>query len=256
MDTRRLSCIPTLLLLAGFFLSFPALAAPADGMVIGVTKVVDNGPASDRYNLVIMGDGYQVAELADFASDTQDFVDFLFLTPPFSTNCSAINVWRVDIVSNESGADDPSSPPDDPMTPVDESTYCNNGTGATAATYFDSSFCKDGIIRRLLGSDNGVATNVLNAQVPQWDQGLILVNTNIYGGSGGSVGVTSLSGTWENIAIHEFGHSAFGLADEYEYWAGCSSGETDRDNHPAGEPVQPNVTLETDPTLVKWKALF
>ena len=36
----------------------------ADGNVIGTTKIVDHGANSDRYNIVILGDGYQGAELA------------------------------------------------------------------------------------------------------------------------------------------------------------------------------------------------
>lgn len=218
----------------------PVLAGPGDGMVVSVTKIVDNGPAADRFNLVLISDGYQASELATFATQAQDFADFLFNTPPFDTNCSAINVWRIDVASNQSGADDPAA--------------CVGGTGATANTYFDATFCGDGVIRRLLTANGGTAIAVLNAQIPEWDQAPIVVNSTTYGGSGGGVGVTSISGTWENIAVHEFGHSAFGLADEYEYWAGCS--ESGHDNHPAGEPVQPNVTMETDPTLIKWKDLI
>lgn len=239
-STALTTLIPSLVL-GGVVGMEPVRAAPADGMVVGITKIVDNGPAANRFNLVLMGDGYQQGDLAQFAQDCQDFVDFMFQTPPFDGNCS-INVYRIDVTSTDSGADDPNT--------------CTGGTGATAATYFDSTFCSDGVIRRLLGSNNGTATAVLNAQLPEWNQGLILVNTTIYGGSGGTVGVTSLSGTWENIAIHEFGHSAFGLADEYEYWSGCSSGETDRDNHPASEPSQPNVTIESDRNLIKWASFI
>jgi hypothetical protein len=99
---------------------------------------------------------------------------------------------------------------------------------------------------------------VLNAQVPEWDQGLVIVNDPVYGGSGGNIAVTSVSGTWENIAVHEFGHSGFGLADEYDYYAGpCTpGGEPTRENHPASEPSEPNVTIETDRTLVKWNDLI
>ena len=47
----------------------------ADGSVVGTTKIVDHGPSSERFDLVIMGDGYQSAQLAQFATDTQSFVD-------------------------------------------------------------------------------------------------------------------------------------------------------------------------------------
>ena len=194
-----------------------ALAGPADGMVVGATKIVDSGSAAQRYNLVLIAEGYSGTEQAQFASDATDFANFLATTPPFDTNMGAINVWRIDVISDESGADDP--------------VTCG-GTGDTVATYFDATFCGDGVIRRLLVANGATAIDVLNAQVPEWDQGLLVVNSSTYGGSGGTVGVTSVSGTWENIAIHEFGHSAFGLADEYEYWAGCGV-DTDRDVHPA-----------------------
>ena len=40
------------------------------------------------------------------------------------------------------------------------------------------------------------------------------------------------------------GHTAFGLADEYPYYAGGD--ETGHDHHPAGEPSEPNVTANTN----------
>ena len=49
----------------------------ADGSVVGTTKIVDHGPSSERWDLVIMGDGYQTGQLARFATDTQSFVDKL-----------------------------------------------------------------------------------------------------------------------------------------------------------------------------------
>ena len=42
------------------------------------------------------------------------------------------------------------------------------------------------------------------------------------------------------------GHTAFGFADEYEYYAGCGSGEAGHDVYAGGEPVEPNVTCNTD----------
>ena len=217
-----------------------AIGTPADGEVIGATKIVDEGSSSDRFNLVIVAEGYQAAELTLFSQHAQAFVDFLFQTPPFSDNRSAFNVWRVDVVSDDSGADDP--------------TDCG-GTGVEVNTYFDASFCGDNRIRRLLVLNTTTAFNVLNTHVPEWDHALFIVNSNIYGGSGGSIGVTSVSGSWQKVAMHELGHSVFGLTDEYEYWAGCGV-DTDHDHHPMYEPVQPNVTVETNRTLVKWGDLI
>jgi hypothetical protein len=56
----------------------------------------------------------------------------------------------------------------------------------------------------------------------------------------------------DEIAIHEMGHTAFGLADEYCCFAGCSSGETGHDSYTGGELAQPNVTANGDPATIKW----
>jgi hypothetical protein len=214
-----------------------------DGAVVGTTQIVNSGPPSQRWNLVIVGDGYQQAELGQFATNAQDVVNALFAAAPFSDPgglfssplTSAVNVFRVDVRSTDSGADDP--------------VACG-GPGTAAATYFDASFCNGGIRRLLLtNSANVIAT--VNAEVPQWHAILVLVNSTVYGGGGGAVATSSLAPGALEIALHELGHSAFGLADEYEYWAGCGV-DTDRNNHPAGEPSQPNVTTILSP--LKWQA--
>ncbi len=215
-----------------------------DGTVHGTTLIVNHGSPSERWNLVIVGDGYKVSELATFANDAQDVVNALFAAPPFNDPIgllipgiqSAVNVHRIDVSSTDSGADDPAA--------------CG-GTGATAATYFDASFCNSGI-RRLLLVNNATVLNVVNAEVPQWHAILCLVNSTVYGGGGGTVATSSKAAGALEIALHELGHSAFGLADEYEYWAGCGV-DTNRDIHPPSEPSEPNVTTTLTP--LKWSGL-
>jgi hypothetical protein len=51
------------------------------------------------------------------------------------------------------------------------------------------------------------------------------------------------------------GHTAFWLADEYEYWAGCGI-DTDRNRHPANEPAEPNVTINSNRATIKWRGLI
>ncbi len=128
------------------------------------------------------------------------------------------------------------------------------GTGATAATYFDSSFCNDGI-RRLLLCNTATAISVAGAQVPQWHVIMVLVNSPIYGGGGGDVATFSMAPGASLIGIHEMGHTAFRLADEYEYWAGCGV-DLDRNNHPAVEPDYPNVTIDSNRATIKWGDLI
>src|SRR5437764_12898213 len=49
----------------------------------------------------------------------------------------------------------------------------------------------------------------------------------------------------------EIVHTAYGLADEYPYYAGGN--ETGHDHHPAGEPTEPNVTTNSDRNTLKWR---
>src|SRR5512132_519014 len=172
----------------------PAMTA-ADGFVSGTQKIVDHGADSLRYNVVVLGDGYRAADMAQYHADVQAFVDAFRQTEPFGDLWCGINVHRVDVTSTDSGADDP-------LTCGDGSA----GSGATPHTYFDATF-------------------------------------------------STAPGAAE-IALHEIGHSAFGLADEYEYYAGCSSGEAGHDVYAGGEPVEPNVTRNTNRATIKWRSVL
>ena len=165
-----------------------------------------------------------------------NFVTAFRATPPFDELSPAINVFRVNVSSTDSGADDPTA---------------TGGTGAVVSTYFDASFGINGI-RRLLVCNASTVLQVAAAQVPEFTVAIVVVNSTIYGGSGGSVGTYSLAGGATEIAIHEMGHTAFGLADEYPYYAGGN--ETDHDQHPPVEPSEPNVTTNTDRNTLKWRS--
>jgi hypothetical protein len=212
----------------------------ADGSVLGCTKIVDRGSPAVCWNLVFLGDGYRSTELAQYRTDVINAASVLLTTPPFTGRRPVINVYRVDVSSTDSGADDP--------------VGCG-GSGAVRRTYFDATFCTNGI-QRLLTVNASTALAVAGAQVPQYDAVLVVVNSTVYGGSGGAVGVFSLAHNATEIAIHELGHTAFGLADEYMYYRGCASGETDRNNHPPVEPVEPNVTIASTRSAIKWRDLI
>src|SRR5919109_3456612 len=200
----------------------------ADGSVLGSTQILGSAPRNRAFNIVLLGDGFTAAQQNDFNNAATAFVNAMRATPPFDDLGPAINVFRVNVTSTDTGADDPASA---------------GGTGATARTYFDATFGGNGI-RRLLLCNATTALQVAAAQVPEFTSVLVVVNSTVYGGSGGSIGTYSLAGGATEIAIHEMGHTAFGLADEYPYYAGGN--EAGHDHHPAGEPSEPNVTTNTD----------
>jgi hypothetical protein len=212
----------------------------SDGSVIGITKVVDHGDPALRWNLVILGDGYQAAQLTQFHTDVQNFADVMYQTPPYDELWCGINIYRIDVMSTDSGADDPAA--------------CG-GTGAAARTYFDASFCNNNI-RRLLEINTTTVHNVVNAQLPQANMIMVIVNSAVYGGSGGSVATFSLAPNAQEIGLHEMGHTAFGFADEYEYYAGCGVDPPGtHDNYTGPEPGQPNITKDSGRTTIKWHDL-
>ena len=206
----------------------------ADGSVIGTTQIFGSAPANHAFNVVLLAEGFTTAQQPAFDIACATFLTAFRATPPYDELSPAINVFRVNVSSTDAGADDPTS---------------TGGTGATPRTYFDATFGANGI-RRLLVCNNTTALTVAAAHVPQFTVVLVVVNSTVYGGSGGGIGTYSLAGGATEIAIHEMGHTAYGLADEYPYYAGGA--ETGHDHHPATEPTEPNVTANSNRTTLKW----
>ncbi len=217
----------------------------SDGYVSGLVKVHDAGAPADRFNLIFVAEGYQVGELAQFAADIDDITARLFTFSPFDEDAvaCALNIYRLDVVSDDSGADKPDcDDPSRPAIPV-----------STSDSYFDGTFCPGGDIWRLVGGDNALVQSTVETYLPEWTQIIVVVNDSQRGGAGGSIAWTTTGGTdWREVAIHEMGHSAFGLADEYDYRIECD--EDGQDTYAGAEPMEPNVTIEPDPALVKWSA--
>jgi hypothetical protein len=207
----------------------------SDGSVQGTTQIFGAAPRNKAFNVVLLAEGFTAAEQSGFNTAAAEFFTALNATPPFASLTSFINVFRVNVTSTDSGADDPTA---------------GGGTGATSRTYFDASFGA-GNIRRALVCNSSTALQVAAAQVPELSLVLVVVNSPIYGGTGGSVGTYSLAAGATEIAIHESGHTAFGLADEYAYYAGGA--ETGHDQHPPVEPGEPNVTTNLNRGTLKWR---
>src|SRR4051812_24850123 len=175
-----------------------------DGFVVGTTKVLDHGPPTQRWNLVILGDGYRAADLSQYDADVASFVKHLYATAPFGDLWDAINIYQVTVVSTDRGADDPGTCADG-----------SKGTGPVA-TYFDSSFCFDGNTRRVLFGNHVTALSVSQTAVPPVHATIVIANTPQYGGGGAplfGVAWCSTDPLAADIAIHELGHAYFTLED-------------------------------------------
>jgi len=192
-----------------------------------IEKYVDNGPDSKRLTLVVTGDGYTAAEQTKFRNDAINLINFMLNTSPWDTYVNVVNVYLVGAISNQSGADKP------PL-------------GIYVDTIFNGSYWVADM-ERLLAVDNSKVFSYVAARVPTYDFVFVIVNDEKYGGSGGSVSVTSIHSSAKYILIHEVGHSYAHLADEYDYGSDSYSGP---------EPSEPNVTLQTNRDLIKWKGFI
>jgi len=160
----------------------------------GVYKVMDNGDSNNRADLVFLSEGYTASQLSQFSEDVDNIINGYFDVPPYLEYKKLYNVWRVEAASSVSGA----------------------GNGSPINTRFGAHFGCYGIAR-LLCVDETKVTNYINSVMDstQADQVVVVVNTQTYGGAGGTVATMSLAPAAIDLALHEVGHSFGHLADEY-----------------------------------------
>ena len=208
-----------------------------------------SGPSSNRFDIVIVGDGYTADQMDLFHEHAESKWETIRTTEPFATYANYFNVWVVDVVSNQSGVDN------DPL------------PGTMKDTALDMQFWCSGT-ERLLCMNNTKAQQFA-ALAPDADQVLGLANSTKYGGAGGAY-ATSSGGNSKagQITVHELGHSIGRLADEYIYYyrAGVDEDAEEDVTVPApyvmyvgsvqGEPGQYNITAATEPQMrtrqIKW----
>ena len=195
-----------------------------------VKNIIINGNNEDRINIVFLGDGYTQNEMENYIEDVYEVTDGLFSSPPYSNYQNHFNVYAIEVPSNESGTDHPGTASD-----------CGNEINNVfyADTYFDSTFDNGDTHRALVINNTFAAYTVLADNTPDWDIVFMMVNTTMYGGTGGTFATFSRNQLSIEIAIHEIGHSFAGLSDEY--WAGFQF---------ANENV--NMTQNIDPTTIVW----
>lgn len=182
-------------------------------------------------NLIIIPDGYTADNLPKFRRDALSFTNYFLDVQPFREYRQYFNIFTIEVPSEENGADHAGTATDvtEPAHPVSD---VNNR--------FGSSFDFANIHRLVVAQNSLEIFNLLVNNFPLYDQTIVLVNSEYYGGSGGSFPVATTHASSNEIAIHELGHSFANLSDEY--WAGDQF---------ARESA--NMTKDNNPATVKWK---
>lgn len=206
-----------------FFLTFTSV----NGQIFPVQIIKNNGTSDKRINIVFLADGYTSAEQGLYLTNVTNVVNTMFSQTPFLQYEQFFNVYAIQVPSIQSGAIHPATAYDEPGYPV---TNPNN--------YYGSSFDTYGIHRLLVPSNVAGINSTMIDNAPFYDQIFVLVNSSIYGGSGGTYATASTDPSSAEVAIHEIGHSFAGLADEYAT---------------SGQGEKPNRTVVTNPATIKWK---
>ena len=196
-------------------------------------ELQNNGPDQQRVDIAFLAEGYTADQLEKFRGDVKRLSDFLMTIEPYSSSKDKFNIRGVFRPSAEAGTDQPRQ-------------------NSFKSTVLNSTYNIFDLDRYLLVEDNH-AIHRMAAQVPH-DVVVVVVNIDRYGGGGMYLDyctTTADNPRSEMVFAHEFGHTFGYLADEY------IGNVAYNDIYPSGiEPMEPNITRETDRTKIKWKDLL
>ncbi|MBP6978877.1 MAG: M64 family metallopeptidase [Bacteroidales bacterium] len=206
---------------------------PADIVHTGKVNVIaDNGPATEKLDIVILGDGYTQEEMQKFDSDAKRLSDVLLSVEPFKSRSRDINFRTVE-------------------TPAQESGVCKPHPGVFRRTPLSAQYGAFDSERYALCFDNRTIRDVASAVA--YDFMVILMNERTYGGGGiyGLYTTVSVDNHYAGyIMVHEMGHHLASLADEY-----YTSSVAYEIPEIKIEPWEPNITALFDRNNLKWKDL-
>jgi hypothetical protein len=194
--------------------------------------ILENGPASQKLDIVILGDGYSEADMVKFRNDVQRLTMELLSVEPYKSRKADLNIRAIETPGGVSGVTKP-QPGVFKRTPL-----------SVSYGIFDSE-------RYALTFDNKTVRNIAS-EVP-YDCMIILINEKTYGGGGiyNLYTTVSADNKFANyIMVHEFGHHLGALADEY--YTSSVSYEAQKITV---EPWEPNITALLDKDNLKWKAM-
>lgn len=202
---------------------------------VPVKEILKTASPEQAVDIVVIAEGYTVAEQEQFFVDAARLADHLFTHEPFKKYRNRINVYAVAAISEQSGISMPH-----------QDKWVNTAVRSHYYTFYEPRYLTSPAIYRIRD---------YAALVP-YDAIYVLTNTPEYGGGGiynfyafASAGSKRAQ---SEVVVHEFGHSFAGLGDEY-FREGPDV--LDAMYNLKEEPWEPNIT-----SLVnfdsKWKKML
>jgi hypothetical protein len=229
-------CVGAAFVAVGGVFSHPILDAETPAQEVGSARVVPiqvTGDPAARFSMVVMGDGYTATDMPKYRAHVDKHLNVLWSIEPFRSYRNYINVYSVEIVSGESGITCDPEIRERRTTPLGLE-FGNAGGGGGGCTNINARGItpqrgKEALIREYAAKGT-----------PNYDQILIIANTDTYGGIGGSLATTSGGNSLGPlITPHELGHSLGRLTDEYTYSARGVKGPA----YSGNEPTSPHMTV-------------
>lgn len=201
------------------------------------TAVRGGGASDRRYDLVIVGDGFKSDEQALFNARVEYVAIALEGRHPYRDRMCAFNIWRVNVVSQQSGVDHP-------VDNVFKNTELDVRYGVPA----------NGEAERCITSDSPAKIYQAAAFAPEADAIFVLANDKQPGGCADDLVFSSISPGFTGIVTHELGHKIGALADEYACY--FCDGSDSNVSYTDPEPGQANCTIATSAANIKWNDLI
>jgi hypothetical protein len=223
-------------LVAGLALAMVALDPVRTFAQPSMQTIFTNGPPSNRFNIVVLSEGYTNNELGQFFLDASNAVRTLLSHPPYREYSNYANAFAIKVASTQSGSDHPL-------------------LGIYRNTYFNSAYvnAEDNLITIPADSaGQGKVDSLLQTFMPRCHLAILLVNDRTQGASdgGGKTAIVSIGAVDQErttgetyFMTHETGHVLANLGDEY---TAAYPGFPDTE--------EPNTTQQTNRALVKWNA--
>ncbi|MDE6341853.1 MAG: IgA Peptidase M64 [Muribaculaceae bacterium] len=190
------------------------------------------GDPAHAIDVAILAEGYRDCEMDTFIVRASRIAEEILSYEPFSSFKDRFNIVAVKTPSEESGVSVPLK--DEWKDTAFESHF---------STFYSSRYLTTPRVWRLHKALEGIP----------YEHILVLVNTSEYGGGGiyNSYQIATADNVFTlPVAVHEFGHSFAGLADEYFY------PDEEDDTYPLDiEPWERNITTLVDFNS-KWKDLL
>jgi hypothetical protein len=204
-------------------------------------------PSIEQFDLVFVGEGFRDTdeEKELFHQWVDKAVESIVETEPL--RACAFNIYRVLLKSTDAGADHPF---EDELVggecvPLEDPDCRDTALNTTYGDVEDSYPCWWLYTRTPEMCQEAAAMATDDA-----DFIVVVVNDDLYGGWANrayNLAITSCSGWFEEVFLHELAHVIGDLSDEYAYTDAC---------YPLGENGEPNITTETELDKIKWNDLI